>query len=422
MEETIFVQIAAYRDSELIPTVKNCLAQAEHPERLHISIGWQHSPDENVDEIANLENVTIVSYPHTVAKGPCWIRRAIQEEYKDETYTLQLDSHHRFIKNWDTEIIAMYKGLIADGVKKPIISSYLPSYEPKNDPANRTIDIWQVNYDRFIPEGPIFQRPSTIKNWETLTKPVPARTISAHFLFTRGQWIKEVPYDSQLYFHGEEITLAVRSYTHGYDLFHPHKIIAWHQYTREGQRKHWDDSSMWNNLNMYSYARVKMLLGIDGVDNKLAKFEETNTGLGTERTLSQFERYAGVEFKTRKLHKDTVAEILPPINFQDEETFQKNLCSVFKHCLDVFKPEVPLRDYTFWAISFQDRLGNDLYRQDADLAEIERAMFENPNDKFAHIWREFSTNERPYKWVVWPYSKSKDWLTDRIETVINYGN
>ena len=48
-----------------------------------------------------------------------------------------------------------------------------------------------------------------------------------------GQWCIEVPYDPDYYFHGEEISLAVRSYTWGYDLFHPHKIIAWHEYTRK---------------------------------------------------------------------------------------------------------------------------------------------------------------------------------------------
>ena len=44
-----------------------------------------------------------------------------------------------------------------------------------------------------------------------------------------------VPYDPTLYFLGEEITLAVRAYTHGYDLFHPSETIVWHEYTRNGR-------------------------------------------------------------------------------------------------------------------------------------------------------------------------------------------
>ena len=34
-------------------------------------------------------------------------RNLIQQEYNNEKYTLQLDSHHRFVKNWDTKLITM---------------------------------------------------------------------------------------------------------------------------------------------------------------------------------------------------------------------------------------------------------------------------------------------------------------------------
>jgi hypothetical protein len=40
--EKIFIQIAAYRDQELLPTLKDCLEKAEHPENLVFSIAWQH--------------------------------------------------------------------------------------------------------------------------------------------------------------------------------------------------------------------------------------------------------------------------------------------------------------------------------------------------------------------------------------------
>ena len=43
--------------------------------------------------------------------------------------------------------------------------------------------------------------------------------LSAHFIFTDGS-VEEVPYDPDLYFHGEEPSLAARSYTHGTCLHH----------------------------------------------------------------------------------------------------------------------------------------------------------------------------------------------------------
>ena len=53
--------------------------------------------------------------------------------------------------------------------------------------------------------------------------------------------MSEVPYDPELYFHGEEITLAIRAFTHGYTLFHPPEHVLWHEYTRYYRQKHWDD-------------------------------------------------------------------------------------------------------------------------------------------------------------------------------------
>ena len=81
-----------------------------------------------------------------------------------------------------------------------------------------------MNFDRFTPEGIIFFLPATIPNHKNLSEPVPARFYSGHFTFADGIFSVEVQHDPTFYFHGEEITLAVRAFTHGYDLFHPHKI------------------------------------------------------------------------------------------------------------------------------------------------------------------------------------------------------
>lgn len=37
----IFVQIAAYRDPELLPTIQDCLAKADFPDNLRFGICWQ---------------------------------------------------------------------------------------------------------------------------------------------------------------------------------------------------------------------------------------------------------------------------------------------------------------------------------------------------------------------------------------------
>jgi len=415
---TIFVQIASYRDPQLVPTVLDCIANAKNPDKLHFCIGWQHAGDEDIKAIKKLKNVKILDVPHTETKGTCWMRSRIQQEYDGETYTLQLDSHHRFSKNWDVELIKMYKSVKTKKTPKPLLTSYLPSFNPKDDPGSRLQEVWQVNYDRFLPEGVIFLRPSTLKDWKELKKPVPSRALSAHFIFTEGKWCKEVPYDPYLYFHGEEISLAVRSYTHGYDLFHPVVPFIWHHYTREGNKKHWDDHNNWPELNNVAYKRVKILLGVDGENPN--QIEWGKYGLGKKRTLEEFERFAGVEFKTRKFHKDSISEILPGTKPKSEKDYREGLCNWVKYCIDIYKPDVPETDYDFWVCVFKDQHNNDIFRKDLDANEINHLMNQDPNDKFVHIWRDFYTDKQPYKWTVWPHSKSREWNNKILENKIPY--
>jgi len=415
MEENgkIFIQIASYRDPELLNTLKDCIDKAEKPENLVFGICWQHSKDDewdNLDEYKDDPRFRIVDVNYTESKGACWARNTLQQEYGGEQYTLQLDSHHRFIDNWDTELISMLNGLIEKGHKKPLLTSYISSYDPQNDPEGRTQVPWLMNFDRFIPEGAVFFLPATIPNWEELTEPLPARFYSAHFAFSLGSFVKEVPHDPNYYFHGEEISIAVRAYTHGYDLFHPHKIIAWHEYTRRGRTKQWDDDKSWGNKNSESHLRNRKLFEMDGLE------KDIDFGIydfGTERTLEDYERYAGISFKKRAVQKFTLDNNIAPNPPLYGEEFEDSFLKIFKHCIDVHRSNFDKdKDYNFWAVIFEDEQGNSINRKDMSPSEI-RGYLTTPDD-WVKIWREFSVESKPYKWVVWPHSESEGWL-NKIE-------
>ena len=110
----IFIQIASYRDPELINTLDDCIDKADKPENLVFGICWQHSTEDAWDSLEQYQNdprFRILDVNYKEAQGACWARNQIQQLYKGEDYTLQLDSHHRFIENWDQEIIDMLEGL-----------------------------------------------------------------------------------------------------------------------------------------------------------------------------------------------------------------------------------------------------------------------------------------------------------------------
>ena len=107
--ETIFISIASYRDPELLPTLRDCLANAKNPDKLRFGICWQHDETETLGEFADDSRFKFIKVPYALAKGACWARSLIQSLYNNKTYYLQLDSHHRFTKNWDATLIKMLK-------------------------------------------------------------------------------------------------------------------------------------------------------------------------------------------------------------------------------------------------------------------------------------------------------------------------
>ena len=110
----IFVQIAAYRDPQLIPTIKSMLEKAKKPKNIIIGIARQFHPEDGFDDLTEYENddrFRILNIPHTESKGVCWARHQVQQLYGGEEYTLQIDSHMRFEKDWDDTLIKMIKKL-----------------------------------------------------------------------------------------------------------------------------------------------------------------------------------------------------------------------------------------------------------------------------------------------------------------------
>jgi hypothetical protein len=463
MTNTIFVQIASYRDPQLIPTLLDAIANAKNPENLRVTICWQHGPETTFDdfktngfeigetasdarahdfEVTKLTKdgteVQLIDVHFHKTKGACWARNTIQQLYNGEKYTLQLDSHHRFAKDWDTTLIDMLESVRTEEVSKPLLTAYIPSFDPENDPQSRIQEPWKMDFDRFIPEGAVFFLPSTIDDWRERDKPVPSRFYSAHFCFADGSFAVEVQHDPEYFFHGEEIAVGVRAYTHGYDLFHPHRAVIWHEYTRKGRVKVWDDHTTgqknkgrvdldWVERNNLCHKRNRILFGMDGEDPNQIDFGKY--GFGTVRTLRQFEEYAGMSFKLRGIQQKTLDREYPPNNipYTTEEEWERlitrsndiRIC-VHQNELKVKEdfPDGQEQDYDFFYVGVHDAEGKEIHRKDMQEGEIKKNL--------QHEWIDYrfiflsSVDRKAVTYTIWPHSKSKGWLT-KLEKPITEG-
>jgi hypothetical protein len=412
----IFIHLPAYREPELIPTIKSALENAKYPKRLVFGICRQFNPEDgfdNVDEYRNDPRFKIMDIPHEQAKGLPYARYQINTMLENEEYICQLDSHHRFAQDWDVTLIEMHDQLKDKGVKKPILAAYLPYYNPFNDPAERTMEPWQQTFACFYPHGTIFIRPSLLHGWQNMTEPTPSRFLSGHFCFADNHWAKTVLHDQDIFFSGEELNLTVRSYTHGYDMFHPHKLVIWHATMREERSGMlvWDDQSKrgddwWTQQNI-ARAKIRQLLRTE--DNG---FDLTGYDLGTERTLHDYEKYAGVDFKKRSVQKYTLNNQYPPN--PEVDNWDESIMNSFYYLVNVEKYLFADNNYKFVLVAFDDENGESLNSQ--FIEDYRLTNFNNGQN--IHYEEFFLTDKTPSRVVYWAYSEEKGWC-ERIEHKIN---
>ena len=406
VEDKIFVMIASYRDPELIPTIEDCIKKARNPHLLTFGICWQHSDQDewdNLDEYKSNTNFTIMDVNWSDSQGVCWARHHIQNMWKGEKYCMQLDSHHRFTKNWDETLINM---MVLTGSNKPIITGYPAIYNPGQPIIKGQ---YPCKMNAFFTRDVISFTPSIIDDSKNLSSPIQARFISGGFLFTYGIHTQECMYDPEIYFIGEEISLSVKSFTNGYDLFHPHYTVLFHYYTRIGEKRHCDDFTDTNKtlklvkktfyeIDTISKNRVRCLLKqSDDPNINLGKYI-----LGNVRTLEEYELYAGINFKKCLLHPDTILKKNPPIN--DSSYEYKIIINDYNFTIDVPKTDMTNLKFISVMVDADDDYGG-IYRK--DLTEYVSTL-----DIF------IQSRVKPHKLIFWSYSKTDEWV-DKQEFIIS---
>ena len=411
--EKIFIHLPAYREPELIPTIESALKNAEHPDRLVFGICRQYNPEDGFDNLDKYENnpqFKIYHLHYEKAKGLAYARALINEELLDEEeFVLQLDSHHRFDTNFDTRLISWYNELKEEG-SNPLICGYLPYYDPFDDPSARVQEPWFSEPASFYPHGTIFIRPTAFKDdWTKFTKPVPARFISGHFCFGPNKWAKDIKHDTDIYFAGEELNLTIRSFTHGYDLFHPHELIIWHatmRTEREGILA-WDDNgkkgdNKWMEQTKRARAKIRQLLRVE--DNG---FDLTGYDIGKVRTIRDYERYAGIHFKKKSVQKYTQERSLPPNPvILDDKEWEDSFMFSFYFLVDVHSHMLPEKDYDFILIAFDDENGNPIETETIEGPRLKQYLYDN---RPIHYEKMFLTDVAPTRVVYWAHSPDRGW-------------
>jgi hypothetical protein len=292
MKKSIFIQITSYHDYELEKTIRDAIAKSSGETDLVFGVHSIFYEDNTwVEPIRNIPNVKLVESkaPENLGMG---LGRAIAHDlYDGEDYYFQIDAHSRFDQNWDTFLINEINTHKNNGFKKPLISQYPKPfwYEGEIEKVNQHEEVVTQFYwkdkERFKHNRMPMQ--GTVLNPEGNIFSI---SVSGGSIFTEGEFLKP---NKLIFADGEEIFIAARAYTSGYDFFVPSNMFMYHlYYGTEGKNARrvvypdWPEQTA--ELNKISVDEIRFVLSGEGIVGE--------GRLGTERTLSEYGKFCGLDF------------------------------------------------------------------------------------------------------------------------------
>lgn len=287
----IFCSIASFRDKQCPMTIKDIIDKSRNPELLVICICQQNDNNEDVDCLHEYQhrNGTIVKIQRLTdreARGPCWARYLIQQEWRGEEYFLQIDSHTRFEKDWDFYCKEDIKNL----PEKSCLTNYVSNFNLN------TGELPKVNSHRggmFIvdkatnEEDGFFRVNSDYVNG--LDKPEVSRGWSGCFSFSTSDILQDAGYDpyTPFLFFGEEMDIWARMFTHGWHVYAPTHPICFTNFDRSYRPTFWSNPHQ-HPVEILSRIRLYYKFGyLKDIPPEL-KIGLEGYSLGKKKTFQQF--------------------------------------------------------------------------------------------------------------------------------------
>lgn len=386
---SIFVQLTSYRNFDVVPTVRDCIEKAKDREGLHFGIVLQQ--EEPIPSELNHERIKVERVLPKDSPGHGWARKTAQSMYGGQDFTMQVDTGCRFAEGWDEELI---NALSIVGSERPIITNPANKFNPANNELENRDVSYKLQAFQFAFEFPSF--------WPVAMKgalaPQKARSVSEHFLFTQGRHCTECAYDPVFYYSEIESAITLRSFTSGYDIFHHHKPFVFRNHA--SRPMNWTDDSEWWIKDKASKDQLA----------KLVRGELTEYGLGSARSLRDFELYSGIDFIGRALQRDTMQGTEPPCTFKDDATWEAGYMQ--DHAIVVSWDPSKVdnsEDYDYWLFAVEDANGATINRQDLRWERDRPALEKRVSSK--KIFFKSAKVVKPAKIAIQPFSKSKGALS-----------
>jgi len=308
----IFVNLASYRDPECPKTIYSLFSNSTNWKNLRICV-CQQNASEDLDCLYKLPSqfaqlVKVIRLDYTQARGPTVARFLIQQQYEGEEYYMQIDSHTIVEKDWDSKLINTLQNLPS----RSCLTQYLPDYQigqlstvPK---VRGALTVSQIcSLDGFTRINAPYLN---VKNLPT--RPFHSNGWSGCFSFSSGDICVDAPIDPYTpdVFFGEEMDIALRLYTRGWNFYAPNYPIAYTNFNRNYRETFWEKKGKGYNKNITLCSRLRIHYRLGTLPQQYAKLLEENYpellvesnkySLGNVRTLRDYENLIEFKFEFEK--------------------------------------------------------------------------------------------------------------------------
>lgn len=243
---SIYIAIPSMFDNQLPFTVEEAISQADSPEELSIHVVFMDVADSFVSSYPNffeekvkplekhpqvaLKYYKMGEYVPSVGFG----RKEALSMYNGQDHILQIDSHTKFEKGWDTILIKMYKEALEETKnEKTILTAYLPAYEHddanirgyfgKTQLAKFPFFLFKFRFDGGLPswsdKNLVHGEPSREELY------VPCVKFNAQFAFSNKHFYENSGLPETVIFWEEELIQTMNLLDAGFSLVFPNQAV-----------------------------------------------------------------------------------------------------------------------------------------------------------------------------------------------------
>lgn len=297
----IFVNVCSYRDRLLAPTIYSLLETESGRNEITYGIFEQTKLEDSLQtkfpDIVKNSKVRYKRIDPEFSDGVVWARCINSMQIYDEEFQYQIDSHMLFDPEWDHQLILDYNHASKlENTDKILLTSGTKNYDLEGEriikhtlTGDITADLGYFQFDKGLR---LHAHGSWVAATETVT---PSIHICAGNFFMPVKWIKDVGYNTRIFFEGEEQIFVITSILAGYKIFHHRKIRVYH-YIRSTDHESKqrinpvvDPEKLKKNIERSEKELISYIYSLD------------------EAQLEEYRKITGVDYINRKLESRAIS-------------------------------------------------------------------------------------------------------------------